>query len=1435
MTRFSKCNLLLLGILLVCLGMTSCRSSSIKAVVVSNIKKKAAGTSDSPDLGSASITLASAIQTGFLNLDLKNSAVPLFVLAYDGAGTISYAVVESSQACSAISSYPLTDIPTISSLTLDGSFKVCGKLMALSGVGEPTYFESAAFVRDTSPPTLSSISLIGVLVGDELITDPETGSVDPLISVSQSGGTGLFYSISNGAPTGCFTNTVVQDGRCVNPNAVTSSQIPRAVDVLTNANDYFICVKSVDLAGNASCGASPYFERTGNQTPSITSISDLSINKNSATGAIYFTLDDPDGALGSCAGTTLTAVSSQTSLVTNVALSAGRAGVYPNCYLDFSPVNDQIGTTTITVTVSDGSLSAQRSFVLTVSDTVPVNEPQALSFVDVDFDTGELGGTALITAATSEVDVLGYNLYWGSSPSVKQSATPIASVLKTDSLSISVPMGSSAFGRTHLLVYSYNAVGEMATGKNVALSDKEILAPSGINYNAGVPDFEDIQLTWTDSSTGETGFKVERSTTNNTSFSVIATPAANAASYNDTSSVANTTYYYRVRAYVNDGSTDHFGPYSSEVQVILPAAPGVPGSPQATGGNTVSNLSWTVGSNATSYNVYWSTVSGTGTAGTKISLANVLSYPHTGRTNGTPYYYVITAQNASGESAASAEVTATPSAGGPPTGFGASSSACGQLGISTADALGQGTQKNPYLICNKTQLADINNLCGGSQCSYLYFLQMADIDMNAQSFVPFGLYGGEYDGNHFKISNLNVNRAAGAGFINTLEGGAFVKNLSFEDLTLNSISGSSGVVIESKGDAIINVHVLGTSSIKGASAAGGMVGNASSGALVYGCSVIASIEGLAGGTATIGGLVGMSAYLLRVHDSSASGSLTNLTNAGSTGGILGRGDYQTHLKNVKSEMLTSVPDQSTHSVGGLIGRNESGSINVQTSVSLSTIANQVNPRKGAILGYLGDGTYTSENKVFYSLANLPVGISEVGDTWSAGAVTAAATAVTTDNAMKSRATFLGLLPFGSHWYIDDGNDYPQSVYGLNACAQARNFEGYTLYTDIGAGTVEDPYLICTAQQLNEVSSGCGSLSSSACSSHFALGASFDMNDLGLTPHQMIGSGGNEFQGTFDGRRNNIENLEVGTLGVDTYVGLFHSVRGNNSFGYSVRNLGLKSVAIAGKSKVGAIAGRIFNSSGYMSYVYSTGTLALSDGTLATSGGGLIGSVESAIIVRNSYSTVDITATGVVEKVGGLFGASNAAIYDSYYDGDIATVSGGSSVTYIGGLVGYGTSGLLYRSYALGSMQLTGSTVNYVGGLAGTLGGTSGMHYSFSRTTITGTANNLTHVGGMVGSHSDLIVQYCYFAGSVEQMAPSQHAFLISSSNCDSSAACVATKYHYDSTRSALGEGMIVDSSMGEIFGLSTASMKNSSNYTGWDFTNIWQTASGVNDGYPSLR
>jgi fibronectin type 3 domain-containing protein len=94
--------------------------------------------------------------------------------------------------------------------------------------------------------------------------------------------------------------------------------------------------------------------------------------------------------------------------------------------------------------------------------------------------------------------------------------------------------------------------------------------------------------------------------------------------------------------------------------------PGAPSSVTANAGDNSVSLSWSSVAGATSYNIYRGTAPGVSkTSGTKVSgvqSPNVVS----GLANGTPYYFVVTAVNAAGESGISAEKTATPSATPPP-------------------------------------------------------------------------------------------------------------------------------------------------------------------------------------------------------------------------------------------------------------------------------------------------------------------------------------------------------------------------------------------------------------------------------------------------------------------------------------------------------------------------------------------------------------------------------------------------------------------------------------------------------------------------------------------------------------------------------------------------------------------------------------------------
>ncbi|MBW1717661.1 MAG: fibronectin type III domain-containing protein [Deltaproteobacteria bacterium] len=90
-------------------------------------------------------------------------------------------------------------------------------------------------------------------------------------------------------------------------------------------------------------------------------------------------------------------------------------------------------------------------------------------------------------------------------------------------------------------------------------------APSGLSASAA--SSSQITLLWTDNSSGESGFKIERKTG---SYSQIATVSANTTSYSSTGLSEATIYYYRVRAYNSAGNSN----YSNEVNATTPSAGG---------------------------------------------------------------------------------------------------------------------------------------------------------------------------------------------------------------------------------------------------------------------------------------------------------------------------------------------------------------------------------------------------------------------------------------------------------------------------------------------------------------------------------------------------------------------------------------------------------------------------------------------------------------------------------------------------------------------------------------------------------------------------------------------------------------------------------------------------------------------------------------------
>lgn len=89
-----------------------------------------------------------------------------------------------------------------------------------------------------------------------------------------------------------------------------------------------------------------------------------------------------------------------------------------------------------------------------------------------------------------------------------------------------------------------------------------------------------INLSWTDNSNNETGFKIERKTGAGGTYAPIATAAANVLSFTDSGLTAATTYYYRIRATNTAGDSA----YSNEASATTPATPAMNVALAANGG-----------------------------------------------------------------------------------------------------------------------------------------------------------------------------------------------------------------------------------------------------------------------------------------------------------------------------------------------------------------------------------------------------------------------------------------------------------------------------------------------------------------------------------------------------------------------------------------------------------------------------------------------------------------------------------------------------------------------------------------------------------------------------------------------------------------------------------------------------------------------------------
>ena len=246
------------------------------------------------------------------------------------------------------------------------------------------------------------------------------------------------------------------------------------------------------------------------------------------------------------------------------------------------------------------------------------------------------------------------------------------------------------------------------------------------------------------------------------------------------------------------------------------------------------------------------------------------------------------------------------------------------------------------------------------------------------------------------------------------------------------------------------------------------------------------------------------------------------------------------------------------------------------------------------------------------------------------------------------------------------------------------------YADFGSGTVDDPYLICTAAQFASIGL------TDAGHHHYRLMADIDLSGFDESNYSPT-----VLEGSLDGNEYAIRNFSYFAPSQDI-VGLFSRAETRAV----IRNLRVVNATVTGNDTVGVIAGHF---QGQMSNCRTSGIVVGQDevgGLVGRTSSGLIGTSSANVSVRgrrevggligNLYfgSLANSFATGAVigvSDVGGLVGQSIAApISGSFATGDVEGTTGP-----VGGLVGQVWSGddALSHVFAIGGVACDSATLS----------------------------------------------------------------------------------------------------------------------------------------------
>ncbi len=401
-----------------------------------------------------------------INEDTSTGALVFSVADIDSGFTAPLTVQASSSDTTLIPNANLVIVNTgnARTITVTPSANRFGSATITVTVSDGALTASDSFVVNVASvndlPTISAIS------DQALSEDGTTGPLSFTVGDLETAVASLTLQAASSDTTVVPVANVVFGGAGAN-RTVTVTPAPNQSGAAT------ITVTVSDGSGSAS---EPFSLRIAavNDAPTVSPVADVSINENSSTGAIPFTIGDIESGP---ANLIVQATSSNTGLVPNANIVLGGAGA--NRTVTVTPVVNQSGSTTITLSVGDGALATTEPFVLTVN---AVNDPPTISSIrdqsiNEDGNTGALAFTVAdnetaaasltLQAASSNVGLVPVAnvVFGGSGANRTVTVTPVANQSGTATITVTVSDGTAT--ASDAFVLTVNPVNDPPTISNI--------------------------------------------------------------------------------------------------------------------------------------------------------------------------------------------------------------------------------------------------------------------------------------------------------------------------------------------------------------------------------------------------------------------------------------------------------------------------------------------------------------------------------------------------------------------------------------------------------------------------------------------------------------------------------------------------------------------------------------------------------------------------------------------------------------------------------------------------------------------------------------------------------------------------------------------------------------------------------------------------------